>query len=97
MAYIAGPAPSRWASFGTADVDATEIVTPPRPPPMAPQAELARATAIRRAHPLYASVTLSLLTEIINSRLFTTVRPLPRRTARQASCGLQATRNARSA
>jgi hypothetical protein len=42
---------------------------------MAPQAELARAAGIRRAHPLYSSVTLSLLTEIINSRLFTTVRP----------------------
>jgi hypothetical protein len=36
--------------------------------------QLTEAALIRRAHPLYASVTLGLLTEIINSRLFTTVR-----------------------
>lgn len=31
-------------------------------------------TAARRAHPLYATITLMLLAEVINSRLFTTVR-----------------------
>ena len=31
-------------------------------------------TALRRGHPLFQSVTLMLLTEIVNSRLFTTVR-----------------------
>lgn len=33
----------------------------------------AEAEASRRQHPLFASVMLMLLTEIINSRLFTTV------------------------
>lgn len=32
------------------------------------------AVAVRRAHPLYPSTTVALLVEIINSRLFTTVR-----------------------
>ena len=32
------------------------------------------AAEVRRAHPLYASIALGLLTEVINSRLFTTVR-----------------------
>ena len=32
------------------------------------------ARAARRAHPLYADVALSLLAEVVNSRLFTTVR-----------------------
>jgi predicted Zn-dependent peptidase len=36
--------------------------------------ELARAQHIRRSHPLYPMITLSLLTEVLNSRLFTTVR-----------------------
>ena len=43
-------------------------------PPNATAAAVATATAVRRAHPLYPMVTLSLLTEILNSRLFTTVR-----------------------
>ncbi len=38
-------------------------------------AEQAAAREVRRAHPLYADVTLRLLTEILNSRLFTTARP----------------------
>ncbi len=36
--------------------------------------ERAAATAARRAHPLYSSCVLMLLTEVVNSRLFTTVR-----------------------
>lgn len=41
---------------------------------MASAADRARATELRRRHPLYQSIMLMLLTEIINSRLFTTVR-----------------------
>ena len=43
-------------------------------PVTASAAEKARVTALRRGHPLFQSVTLMLLTEIVNSRLFTTVR-----------------------
>ena len=74
-AYIAGPAPSRWGSFSP-DV----AVAPPGavPPPaqvgaFGSREELEAARAARRSHPLFASVCLSLLTEVINSRLFTTV------------------------
>lgn len=56
---------------------ALQVVPPLRPAPMAPQAELAAAAALRRAHPLYATVTLALLTEVVNSRLFTTVEHPP--------------------
>jgi Peptidase M16 inactive domain len=76
-AYIAGAAPSRWAPFGAPAaplVPPARVVPPPLPPPTASREEIAAAQRIRRAHPLYASVTLSLLTEVVNSRLFTTVR-----------------------
>jgi hypothetical protein len=50
-------------------------VTPP--PPIvkagASAEERARITEARRSHPLYSSCVLMLITEIINSRLFTTV------------------------
>lgn len=77
MAYIAGKAPNRWGPFGAAQApsEAPVVVVPPSvPPPNATAAQLVRAAQIRRAHPLYADVTLRLLTEIMNSRLFTTVR-----------------------
>ncbi|CAL8466878.1 g6414 [Coccomyxa elongata] len=77
VAYIAGKAPNRWGPFGTeqAPSAAPMVVVPPVLPPLnATAAQLTRATEIRRAHPLYADVTLRLLTEIMNSRLFTTVR-----------------------
>lgn len=80
VAYIAGKAPNRWGPFGAeqAPSAAPMVVVPPvLPPPNATAAQLTRATEIRRAHPLYADVTLRLLTEIMNSRLFTTVRFLP--------------------
>ena len=54
---------------------AGQVVSPPIPSPFAPRAEIEAAEALRRSHPLYASVCLQLLTEIVNSRLFTTVRP----------------------
>lgn len=78
MAYIAGRAPSRWGSFGppagTPPPAQGQVQPPMLLPPNATPAAVAAATAIRRAHPLYPMVTLSLLTEILNSRLFTTVR-----------------------
>lgn len=79
-AYIAGPAPNRWGSFTTAAADVAkarkgeDVIPPVVLGPEATPAQVAEAARIRRAHPLYASVTLGLLTEIINSRLFTTVR-----------------------
>lgn len=84
IAIIAGPAPNRWnaispqmleAGATPASLAAGEIVPPVAPEAIenTPEAHSA-ANAIRRAHPLYSSITLMLLTEIINSRLFTTVR-----------------------
>lgn len=82
-AYIAGPAPNRWGNFTAAQqaervagggAPGGEVHPPMLVPPGASLDLVAKATQIRRAHPLYASVTLGLLTEIINSRLFTTVR-----------------------
>lgn len=63
----------------------TPFLLPPSPPsslqpppvflpPTASPKDRSAATDLRRRHPLYQSVTLMLLTEIINSRLFTTVR-----------------------
>ena len=79
-AYIAGVAPCRWGEFGRQQeplvpMDAASIPSPP--PPLAPGAteeEVDRNRELRRQHPLYASATLGLLSEMINSRLFTTVR-----------------------
>lgn len=51
------------------------MLSPPIPSAFAARAEIQAAQQIRRSHPLYASVCLQLLTEVINSRLFTTVRP----------------------
>lgn len=80
-AYIAGPAPLRWGTFGSNDLPQaipSEAIAPPAPlPPGASKEERVAAAAARRSHPLYSSVMLLLLTEIINSRLFTTVRARP--------------------
>jgi predicted Zn-dependent peptidase len=87
-AYIAGPAPNRWGNFSSSSAAASseaitangngvsgkEVIAPLILGPDASPMQLTEAALIRRAHPLYASVTLGLLTEIINSRLFTTVR-----------------------
>ena len=87
VAFIAGKAPTRWGPFGAAEPPRAPAGGGPplHPPAHAAPAELARAAQVRRAHPLYADVSLRLLTEIMNSRLFTTVRapagtrrPLPR-------------------
>eukprot|EP00884_Botryococcus_braunii_P007566 jgi/Botrbrau1/16810/Bobra.150_2s0037.1 len=76
-AYIAGPAPCRWGPFDQQDAilkPPAFILTPALMPPNADAKKLEAQKRIRQAHPLYADVTLRLLTEVINSRLFTTVR-----------------------
>jgi predicted Zn-dependent peptidase len=82
-AYCAGPAPNRWgwgaasaeaaaaaytAAGGSAAADAPSGGAAPNAPP-----ELADA-AVRRAHPLFLAASMALLAEVVNSRLFTTVR-----------------------
>ncbi|CAM6089817.1 unnamed protein product [Calypogeia fissa] len=85
-AYIAGAAPNRWGF--TADGRDLNTLIEPVPPALSD--EQARALAPpgvevikdsdgvlswkRKRHPLYGSVALTLLAEIINARLFTTVR-----------------------
>ena len=51
------------------------ILTPQVPMGQLSAKELEHQTMIRRSHPLYATTTLRLLTEVMNGRLFTTVRP----------------------
>ena len=51
------------------------IVAPYRVPLNATAEAHEQARRVRRAHPMFRDVTLRLLTEVINSRLFTTVRP----------------------
>jgi predicted Zn-dependent peptidase len=82
IAYIAGSAPCRWGAFSGAGSEpgppppppARPVPPPPTPPATASADDLAAARAARRAHPLFADVSLSLLAEVVNSRLFTTVR-----------------------
>lgn len=65
----------RWGPFGSrAPLAPLHKGISPPPPPATNPAAAAAATAARRAHPLYATVSLQLLAEVINSRLFTTVR-----------------------
>lgn len=75
-AYIAGPAPGRWAAFaGPKSNGSSQVIQLPGAEAGAENdMERQKQKQIRQSHPLYASVTLGLLTEIINSRLFTTVR-----------------------
>ncbi|KAG7669392.1 hypothetical protein Ndes2526B_g05713 [Nannochloris sp. 'desiccata'] len=61
-------------SNGNGSTSQKEVVAPLILGPDASPMQVAEAARIRRAHPLYASITLGLLTEMINSRLFTTVR-----------------------
>lgn len=72
-AYIAGKAPARWFSFGTA-IPNSPVTAPLVLPTSTPPQQVEQARDVRRRHPLYPMVTLNLLTEIINGRLFTTVR-----------------------
>lgn len=61
-AYIAGCAPNRWGNFTPSQQQqraAGEEVVPPLQLSASPTPEeVAKATAVRRAHPLYASTTL---------------------------------------
>lgn len=82
-AYIAGPAPNRWgftvegrdlfdsikSSTSNAEQSTSEMLTPF-------ESKDAKNDLQRniRSHPLFFGITLVLLAEIINSRLFTTVR-----------------------
>nr|Q40983.2 RecName: Full=Stromal processing peptidase, chloroplastic; AltName: Full=Chloroplast processing enzyme; Flags: Precursor [Pisum sativum] len=77
-AYIAGPAPNRWGF--TADgndlletIDNASSVNNNGTKSDALQTEGAPRRSLR-SHPLFFGITMGLLSEIINSRLFTTVR-----------------------
>ncbi|XP_074560219.1 LOW QUALITY PROTEIN: stromal processing peptidase, chloroplastic [Curcuma longa] len=82
-AYIAGPAPSRWG-FNAEGKDLFELINPSSmngEMPKANESILLEEEAIEknveqglRSRPLFFSIALGLLAEVINSRLFTTVR-----------------------
>ena len=77
-----GQAPPRWGNFGSMDLTqpdlGTQLVLAPTILPVtATTEEKFQANLVRRAHPLYSLVTLKLLQEIMNGRLFTTVSPGP--------------------
>ncbi|VVB07635.1 unnamed protein product [Arabis nemorensis] len=80
-AYIAGPAPNRWGFT----VEGDDLFESIRKLPVANDGLLksedqlldGRATELQRklrSHPLFFGIAMGLLAEIINSRLFTTVR-----------------------
>ncbi|WOK95316.1 stromal processing peptidase, chloroplastic [Canna indica] len=78
-AYIAGPAPSRWG-FSAEGRDLFDFINAsnindemPNSGKLIHQEEKNIERGIR-SHPLFFGITLGLLAEIINSRLFTTVR-----------------------
>ncbi|XP_068647590.1 stromal processing peptidase, chloroplastic [Aristolochia californica] len=82
-AYIAGPAPNRWG-FTIEGQDLFEFITSSSSA-MDGQMSLEPVVLLRedsgnclqrnvRHHPLFFGITLGLLAEVINSRLFTTVR-----------------------
>ncbi|CAM0909938.1 unnamed protein product [Alopecurus aequalis] len=71
-AYIAGPAPNRWG-FATEGKDLLNEIRSSSAD--AEISDVTEKTHINvRNHPLFFGIALSLLAEIINSRLFTTVR-----------------------
>ncbi|CAD6338980.1 unnamed protein product [Miscanthus lutarioriparius] len=76
-AYIAGPAPNRWG-FATEGNDLFNVIQrSDADAEISEQVNLDLTGKRRidvRSHPLFFGITLSLLAEIINSRLFTTVR-----------------------
>ncbi|OAY51233.1 stromal processing peptidase, chloroplastic [Manihot esculenta] len=82
-AYIAGPAPNRWG-FTVGGEDLFESisdfsvapVTPPKSEEKLIEGKDVWKDSQRklRSHPLFFGITMGLLAEIINSRLFTTVR-----------------------
>ncbi|KAL6873468.1 hypothetical protein ACP4OV_013550 [Aristida adscensionis] len=74
-AYIAGPAPNRWG-FATEGNDLFNAIRPADAEISEPVKldQMGKRHIDVRSHPLFFGITLSLLAEIINSRLFTTVR-----------------------
>ncbi|XP_066369350.1 stromal processing peptidase, chloroplastic-like isoform X4 [Miscanthus floridulus] len=76
-AYIAGPAPNRWG-FATEGNDLFNVIQRSDADAEISEPVNLDLTGKRRidvrSHPLFFGITLSLLAEIINSRLFTTVR-----------------------
>jgi hypothetical protein len=75
-AYIAGPAPNRWG-FATEGKDLFNVIRSSSADEISEPAssDIVGKTRINvRNHSLFFGITLSLLAEIINSRLFTTVR-----------------------
>merc|ERR1719181_927812 len=86
--HIVGSSPARWLQVGPEDVQngGAEAVRkaaernsfmnylPYSSSSEADQAALLESWGSRRQHPLYMNVCLSLMAEVINSRLFTTVR-----------------------
>ncbi|KAF7097156.1 hypothetical protein CFC21_099010, partial [Triticum aestivum] len=73
-AYIAGPAPNRWG-FATEGKDLfNDIRSSSADAEISAPANSGKTHINVRNHPLFFGITLSLLAEIINSRLFTTVR-----------------------
>ncbi|PVH47515.1 hypothetical protein PAHAL_4G077900 [Panicum hallii] len=75
-AYIAGPAPNRWG-FASEGNDLFNVIQRSGADEISEPVNLDLTGKKRidvRSHPLFFGITLSLLAEIINSRLFTTVR-----------------------
>ncbi|XP_056162823.1 stromal processing peptidase, chloroplastic isoform X2 [Syzygium oleosum] len=81
-AYIAGPAPNRWG-FTVEGKDLFESITEisigndaqSHPEEESAEKDVAKDMQRKlRSHPLFFGITMGLLAEIINSRLFTTVR-----------------------
>ncbi|XP_062178584.1 stromal processing peptidase, chloroplastic-like isoform X2 [Phragmites australis] len=73
-AYIAGPAPNRWG-FAAGGNDLFNVIQSSAEISGPVNSDLTGNKHIDvRSHPLFFGITLSLLAEIINSRLFTTVR-----------------------
>ncbi|KAK1263282.1 hypothetical protein QJS04_geneDACA009352 [Acorus gramineus] len=77
-AYLAGPAPNRWGFtvegkdlFETFNSSSDADAEPSNQNKFVEQSNLRKEL---RTHPLFFGITLGLLAEIINSRLFTTVR-----------------------
>uniref|UniRef100_J3MG01 Stromal processing peptidase, chloroplastic n=1 Tax=Oryza brachyantha TaxID=4533 RepID=J3MG01_ORYBR len=76
-AYIAGPAPNRWG-FATEGNDLFNVIRNSSGDAQDSESTNSDLTGMKpidvRTHSLFFGITLSLLAEIINSRLFTTVR-----------------------
>jgi len=66
VAYVAGSAPNMWGTLSDGSTVAERV--------MAADAGQSDYDRKRRSHPLFANIALSLLSEIINRRLFSTVR-----------------------